>query len=76
LVRLQSASPERKAKFTIAPNLAVAGDQGLLRVALENLLGNAWKVHRGKPQTVIELGMEQRDREKIYFVRDNGVGSI
>ena len=72
--RLQSACPERKAKFMIAPNLVVEGDPGLLRIALENLLGNAWKFTRGKPQAVIELGVEQQEREKIYFVRDNGAG--
>ncbi|SRR6266700_181778 len=72
--QLKATSPEREAVFTIAPGLAVDGDPGLLRVVLENLLGNAWKFTSGEPRAIVELGVEQRDREKIYFVRDNGVG--
>jgi light-regulated signal transduction histidine kinase (bacteriophytochrome) len=72
--QLQADNPERNAKFTIAPGLEVKGDQGLLRIVLENLLGNAWKYTSGKPEARIELGLEQRDQEKIFFVRDNGVG--
>jgi signal transduction histidine kinase len=72
--QLQAGSPERAAKFTIAPGLVVEGDRGLLRVALENLLGNAWKFTSGKAQAVVELGAEQKNQETIYFVRDNGVG--
>jgi len=74
VAQIQATNPERKVEFTIAPGLVVEGDSGLLCVALENLLENAWKYTSGKPQGVVELGVEQQGREKVYFVRDNGVG--
>ena len=46
---LQEAEPERRVEFTIEDNLMVSGSQRLLRVALVNLLGNAWKFTSKKP---------------------------
>ena len=43
LDELQQRDPERQVEVTIAPDLPVTGDRGLLRILLENLLGNAWK---------------------------------
>lgn len=40
---LQQADPERQVDLHIEPSLTVAGDAKLLRIVLENLLGNAWK---------------------------------
>ena len=50
------------------------GDRRLLRIVLENLLGNGWKFTSTRPDPRIEFGSVQRDDERIYFVRDNGVG--
>jgi light-regulated signal transduction histidine kinase (bacteriophytochrome) len=41
---------------------------------LANLIGNAWKYTKNKDHSVIEFGTVNRDDEKIFFVRDNGVG--
>jgi len=71
---LQSTQPERKAEFVIAPNLSAQGDAHLLRVALDNLIGNAWKFTRKRPQTRIEFGSTEANGQVIFFVRDNGVG--
>jgi signal transduction histidine kinase len=46
----------------------------LLRIALENLLGNAWKYTRNKPEARIEFSAESGKDGTIYCVRDNGAG--
>jgi light-regulated signal transduction histidine kinase (bacteriophytochrome) len=46
----------------------------LLQIALENLLGNAWKFTRKQPQPRIEFGVTEQDGMSVYFVRDNGAG--
>ncbi len=71
---LRQEEPEREATFTIAENVIAWGDARLLRVALENLLGNAWKFTARKPHARIEFGLTREDGETIYFVRDDGAG--
>jgi len=71
---LKSAEPSRQAEFVIAPNMRANGDHGLLRIALDNLLGNAWKFTSKRPSARIEIGMDLCDGEATYFVRDNGIG--
>lgn len=70
---LRKAQPERGVRFVVAPGLVVQGDARLLRVALENLLGNAWKYTGQHPQAQIELGVRGGDGG-VYFVRDDGAG--
>ncbi|QNI35425.1 sensor histidine kinase [Edaphobacter albus] len=58
--------------FQIEPDLQAEGDPRLVRIALENLLGNAVKFSSKKPEIAIQFG---RDREKnAWFIRDNGAG--
>lgn len=64
--------PEHSATFTIAENLRAQGDAHLLRVALENLLSNAWKFSGKNEQPHIEMGFDPQ--QNAFFVRDNGVG--
>jgi len=71
---LQSGEPERRAEWIIAPRLPAEGDPDLLRVVLQNLLGNAWKYSSGRDVARIEFGMEEQDGRRVYFVRDNGEG--
>jgi light-regulated signal transduction histidine kinase (bacteriophytochrome) len=66
--------PGHTVKLVIEPGLTVHGDSRLLRIAMENLLDNAWKYTGGKPQAEIEVGVEQHEHERVYFVKDNGVG--
>jgi hypothetical protein len=66
--------PERHLSFQIAPGLAAEGDHDLLRVVLDNLLGNACKYTGRKEQAFIEFGMTGDAGESAYFVRDNGAG--
>jgi signal transduction histidine kinase/HAMP domain-containing protein len=67
--------PARAVDLVLAEGLTTSGDQPLLRVALENLLGNAWKFTAHKTQARIEIGsLRQPDGVLVYFVRDNGAG--
>jgi light-regulated signal transduction histidine kinase (bacteriophytochrome) len=50
------------------------GDPALLKQVFVNLLSNAFKFTRKKEEAVVEVGCEQKTGERIYFVRDNGVG--
>jgi light-regulated signal transduction histidine kinase (bacteriophytochrome) len=50
------------------------GDQRLLRIVLENLLGNAWKFTSKINEPEIEFGTTEQEGKNTYFVRDNGVG--
>lgn len=71
---LQIAHPEREAEFVIAPGMTVNADPGLMRIALEQLLNNAWKFTGKHPAARIEFGVQQRDGEDVFFVRDDGAG--
>lgn len=70
---IRSNDPARTVDFAIAPGLQAEGDPGLLRIALENLLGNAWKFTAKNPAARIDFGVTSGARREFY-VRDNGVG--
>jgi signal transduction histidine kinase/CheY-like chemotaxis protein len=70
----QERSPQTTEVF-VAPDLIVEGDQGLLRIALANLLANAWKFTSKTAAPRIDVGMKKDDQGRnVYFVRDNGAG--
>jgi len=71
---LRKTQPERKAEFAIEGGVVANGDARLLRLVLENLLGNAWKFTKKEPEARIEFGSILRGGDWIYYVRDNGVG--
>jgi signal transduction histidine kinase len=71
---LRKAEPGRVVEVTITPGLKVNADAGLLRIALENLLGNAWKFTRRNEQPGIELGIIPGAVSPEYYVHDNGAG--
>jgi hypothetical protein len=72
---LRDGAPSRAADLVVTPGLVVPGDSGLLRIALENLLANAWKFTSRKDRTHIEFGSgPDRAGRTVYFVRDNGAG--
>jgi light-regulated signal transduction histidine kinase (bacteriophytochrome) len=70
----QKAQPDRRVDIHIMDGLTAEGDARLLQIALENLLGNAWKFTSEKPRAVIEFAAQREGDELVYFVRDNGAG--
>ena len=69
---LQEENPGRQMQISIEPGMRAEGDAKLLRVALENLLGNAIKFSSKVPETIVAVGW---DKDKsAWFVRDNGAG--
>ncbi|MBJ6724184.1 PAS domain S-box protein [Geomesophilobacter sediminis] len=71
---LRAADPGRHVTTRIADGVVGTGDPSLMRVALENLLGNAWKYSCVREEAIIEFGLAEIDGETTYFVRDNGPG--
>lgn len=71
---LRAAAPDRRTAVAIADGMVVEGDPTLLRIALFNLLENAWKYSSHNAAAAISFGIEQRDGVTAYCVRDNGVG--
>lgn len=72
---LATADPLRSVHIEVARGMTVAADSGLLRIALDNLLRNAWKFTGLRPEALIEVGRLPSDGGgATYFVRDNGVG--
>jgi PAS domain S-box-containing protein len=75
MAELQQTMPERPVAWSIAPDLAASGDGRLLRIALENLFGNAWKFTRHTARPHIEFGVTTTPSlSSAFFVRDNGAG--
>jgi signal transduction histidine kinase len=67
----RTGEPEREVSFSLTGHMTACGDKGLLRVVLQNLLGNAWKFTSGKDQAKIEFS---RTSDGTFLVRDNGAG--
>jgi PAS domain S-box-containing protein len=74
VIDLAAAEPARKITSVIEPGMVAPADLQLLRVVLENLLGNAWKFTGKREAARIEVGSLEVGPEKVYFVRDDGVG--
>jgi signal transduction histidine kinase len=71
---LRRQEPGRQVHVEIEPGLTAWGDPGLLRVALENLLGNAWKFTAKKPDATVAFGRTEHQGQPAFFVRDDGAG--
>jgi len=67
-------NPERQVAFLIADDLKVNADRKLLQMALNNLVGNAWKHTVSREEAVIEFGVTEVEGKMVCFVRDNGTG--
>ena len=71
----QQRQPGRRLQWRVSPDLHATCDARLLRIALENLIGNAVKYTRDQPEPLIEVGQrEVTPQLQEFFVRDNGSG--
>jgi PAS domain S-box-containing protein len=71
---MKKQNPKRKVEIEISKNMAVQGDAHLIKIVMENLVNNAWKFTSMRDQAHIVIGMKKEAGEKVYFVRDDGVG--
>ena len=71
---LRRAAPERQVAVHIQPGLLVRGDPTLLRLVLDNLLGNAWKYSARRSDAEIRFEQVEHDGRRVLLVRDNGAG--
>jgi light-regulated signal transduction histidine kinase (bacteriophytochrome) len=71
---LNDREPRDMVDFKVTQGLEACCDSGLLRIALENLLDNAWKYTAHNHSTVIEFGQTEIRGRRAFFVRDNGAG--
>lgn len=71
---LRSGEPGRQVDINIEKDLYARGDPKLLRIVLQNLLGNAWKFTRNRDNPAIKFGVKKHGLSRVFFVEDNGVG--
>jgi ligand-binding sensor domain-containing protein/signal transduction histidine kinase len=71
---LAHEQPHRQVEVRITPGLMASADRSLMRIALENLIGNAWKFTSKRPAARIEVGLAPANGVPTFFVRDNGAG--
>jgi light-regulated signal transduction histidine kinase (bacteriophytochrome) len=74
VTRLEKSNPERKVSVVIKPPLLADADRRMTAVVLEKLFDNAWKFTSGNSSARIEFAQRENGRERIFVVRDNGVG--
>jgi light-regulated signal transduction histidine kinase (bacteriophytochrome) len=74
LDELRAGEPERRIEVSVAPQVEVEGDARLLRVAMENLLSNAWKFTCERDTARICFGVTEIEGQRVCFVQDNGAG--
>jgi PAS domain S-box-containing protein len=71
---LQALEPDRQVAWNIQPGVVVTGDSRLLRVAIENLLDNAWKFTSRRAAAAISFGTREDNGASVFFCKDDGAG--
>lgn len=74
LDELRQQDPARQAATKVQEGLKASGDGRLLKVVLDNLLGNAWKYTSRHERARIEVGETKADGGTAFFVKDDGAG--
>lgn len=70
---LKADQPQRRITVSIQPDVIAKADMHLMRIVLQNLLGNAWKFTAGRQDARVDFGVQENER-RVFFVRDNGAG--
>jgi signal transduction histidine kinase len=71
---LQESATGRTVHIEVQPGITVHADKGIIRLVIENLLGNALKFTEGQQETLIAVGVTANSEQEAFFVKDNGVG--
>lgn len=74
IAELSSIEPQRQVEVTIQNGMRAYGDKTLMKVTLENLIGNAWKYTSKKQLAKIEFGKNITNGQEIFYIKDNGAG--
>ncbi len=64
----------RQVRWRVEDDITVHADRALMRIAMQNLLDNAWKFTARTPDATIHIGIGAQDGQRPVFVRDNGAG--
>ncbi len=72
--QLRTDQPERNIQFETQDNINIWGDPGLMRIAMENLIGNAWKYTSKISNAKISLSSSSNGDITTFELQDNGVG--
>jgi PAS domain S-box-containing protein len=72
--KLKLEDPQRNVTIDIQPGMTTVGDKRLLQIALDNLLGNAWKYTQKTQNPKFSFGMKTDNGKAVYFIEDNGAG--
>jgi signal transduction histidine kinase len=71
---IQASDPEREVNWIAQPGVIAEADPRLMRIAFENLVGNAWKFTARSPDATVTFGSSPQNGKTVYFLRDNGAG--
>jgi|HubBroStandDraft_5_1064220.scaffolds.fasta_scaffold00467_4 signal transduction histidine kinase len=71
---LQTGDPEREINWVAQPGVIAEADPRLMRIAFENLIGNAWKFTARTPNATVMFGSGPQNGKTVYFLRDTGAG--
>jgi light-regulated signal transduction histidine kinase (bacteriophytochrome) len=74
VTRLCATDPAREVEAIIPQQRVVRADANLMRIALDNLLDNAWKFTGQRQAAQIEFGFQGQAGQTVFFIRDNGAG--
>ena len=74
VAELRESDPGRVVEVSIGEGIIGSGDPQLLRILMQNLIGNSWKFTAKRPDARIEFATIQDGGQMVYFVRDNGAG--
>jgi light-regulated signal transduction histidine kinase (bacteriophytochrome) len=74
LTDLAGTQPERNVSWKVQEGLKATADKGLLEIALSNLLRNSWKFTGKSDRPEIEVGSGIMADQRVFYVRDNGIG--